>query len=249
VKNMMVANYQPHGRVSREHLMKLLDTQVENSLVLGWKPCDIIVVANFFYCDHGVEAIEGTLNEGCLRGSKVFALDMLVREGLVGESTVIWTHDLDAWQNHWFACPEFADVGAAEYSRPKFNGGSVFYRHSARDIIASVVSRLRKTNAEKEEPTLNRIFRSDQFRHRVTTLNHTYNVGCSGFVERYERSEKPVLVSHMHPTNRIAWDTHVNDRNELGRRAMSPRLVELLVRRFHDGVPPPKLKRNGAKST
>jgi len=243
MKNFMVANYQPHGKVSSTQLRRLLDAQIENCLMLGWHPKDIVVLANFPYDCQGVRAHLTKLNDNCLRGSKVFAMDYLFREGMVDSGEVYWTHDLDAWQNHWFECPAFRDVGIAQYSRPKLNGGSVFYRLAARDIVAEIVRRLKESQALKEEPTLNQVLRLPAYRDRVTVLNSTFNVGCSGFVERYQRATKPVLVSHMHPTNRIAWDTHVNDRNRLGERAMSPRLVELLVRRFHDGIPPAKLKR------
>jgi len=244
VKNVMVANYRPGSKVTLDQLRKLLDVQIENSIALGWKPDDVVVVANFSYEQMGVTATRAGLYERCLRGSKVFAFDFLFREGMADPDEVYWTHDLDAWQNHWFDCPTFADVGVAEYSRPRFNGGSVFYRHAARDIVAEVVRQITQAGADKEEPVLNAVLKLPTYRARVTILNSTFNVGCSGFVKRYQRATKPVLVCHMHPTNRIAWDTHVNDRNEIGERAVSPRLMELLVRRFHDGVPPRKLKRD-----
>jgi hypothetical protein len=109
------------------------------------------------------------------------------------------------------------------------------------------VRRITQAGAEKEEPALNAVLKSPEYRDRTTVLDSTFNVGCSGFVERYRRAAKPVLVCHMHPTNRIAWDTHVNDRNDLGERAVSPRLLELLVRRFHKGVPPKKLERDRSR--
>ncbi len=247
MKNVMVANYRPGAAAGAHQLEKWLDAQIDNSLMLGWKPDDVIVIANFAYQRAGIRATPAELNRSCLRGSKVFAMDFLFREERVDPDGVYWTHDLDAWQNHWFEPPAFADVGITEYSRPTFNGGSVFYHFTARDIVAEIVRRIEESGIDKEEPVLDEVLRSATYRDRVTILNSTFNVGCSGFVERYQRSVKPILVSHMHPNNSIAWDTHVNDRNNLGERAMSPRLVEFLVQRFHHGIPPAKLKRQ-AKS-
>ena len=244
MKNVMVANFQPGARVKLEQLRGLLDAQLENSLALGWKCENILLVTNFEYAYEGVIASVVELNRGCLRGSKMFAVDHLLRATSFAEDEILWAHDLDAWQNHWFEPPAFADIGIAEYSRPKFNGGSIFYRPAAADIVGEIVQVLRESAAQREEPTINEVLRRDMYRARVTTLNSTFNLGCSGFVVRYKRSTQPVLVSHLHPNNSIAWDTHVNDRNELGQSSMSTRLMELLVRRFHGGTPPKKLVRS-----
>ena len=43
-----------------------------------------------------------------------------------GEKDIIWSHDIDAWQNVVFGPPEFTDVGISQYSNSKYNGGSSF---------------------------------------------------------------------------------------------------------------------------
>lgn len=242
MKNVMAVNVQPNAKCGSDYLLKLIEVQIINSLALGWSAEDIIVVSNQEFSICGIRPISLELNQSCLRGSKLFALAELYRAKLLSPDEVYWIHDLDAWQNHWFDAPEFRDIGLAEYSRPKFNGGSVFYRMAAADIINDAVQDLEQSGAMREEPTLNRLLRTERYRDRVTTLDHTFNVGCSGFVERYQRSQKPVLVSHLHPRNRIAWDTHVNDRNDLGVSSMAPRLVSLLVKHFHGGIAPAKLR-------
>jgi len=52
-----------------------------------------------------------------------------------------------------------------------------------------------------------------KYKERTTIVNNTFNVGCSGFIKRFDASEKPIKVAHFHPTNRIAWDTHARGRN------------------------------------
>jgi hypothetical protein len=161
----------------------------------------------------------------------MFALQHLLRHGEHAEE-VIWMHDLDCWQNAWFNCPDMRDVGVCEYSQPKVNGGSVFWRHTAHDIVERVVDILQHEKACREEPTLNKVFKSLDFQGRVTILNPTFNVGCSDFKTRYERADQPIRICHLHPTNRIAWETHALDRIGCGYRSISLRL-EALLRRYY----------------
>jgi len=234
MKNLMVANFQltKAGSVKRYDLDALttnLKAQIENSITLGWDPADIVAVTNFEFEFMGVTATHLPLNEKCLTGSKMFA----VREHLRNRGGSVWAHDLDAWQCVPFDPPMFKDIGIATYSRPKFNGGSVFIRPSAFDIIDAICNTLE--SEKREEPTLEKLLKSSLYRDRITVLNYTWNVGCSGFVKRYTLSEKPIKVVHFHPSNRMAWDTHARNRNGISIDATIPaRLKDLMVKYFGD---------------
>jgi hypothetical protein len=231
VKNLLVANVREKDRRYKFKKIEILvKAQIENSIEVGWRPSNIILLANFDYEFMGVKAINISLNEFCFTGSKTFAVEWLFDSKIVDGP--VWAHDLDAWQNVWFDCPEFLDVGATYYSRPKFNGGSVFWRPSSIDIIKEAVQVINEKSENKEEPTLNKLFKSDKYKDRVTILNESYNVGCSGFVPRYNRSIKPIRVCHFHPYNRIAWETHVLDRNGIDEIPVMRRL-ENLLRRYY----------------
>jgi hypothetical protein len=235
MKNLLVANFKEgkklehrhdrKRRESRDKLIKLVTAQIKNSIMVGWEPEDIILITNFDFEFMGVRAQNFDLNDKCLTGSKMYA----VKEALkMGVSDVIWAHDLDAWQNVWFDCPDFKDVGACEYSRPKFNGGSVFWRSTSLDIVNKIIEIIEKDNETREEPTIDKVFKSNEHKDRVTILNPTYNVGCSGFVKRYNNSIKPIKVCHLHPDNRIAWETHRLDRNACNFKSVSTRLESVL---------------------
>ena len=234
MKNFMVANLRGKGRYTESSITTLLKAQIENSLEVGWLNKDIVLLTNFPFEFMGVKARVLDLNKFCWTGSKMFGLQYYFENNDVGDD-VIWSHDLDAWQNAWFDCPEFKDVGGSEYSRPKFNGGSIFWKKQSKDIMDEVINRLKKDKLKKEEPTLNEVFKSEEYKNRVTILNNTYNVGCSGYVERYERSIKPIKVCHFHPYNRIAWETHCLDRNGLEERGITIRL-EKLLRKYYSGL-------------
>ncbi|MHA2009896.1 MAG: hypothetical protein ACXADW_10880, partial [Candidatus Hodarchaeales archaeon] len=230
MKNFLVANKQNNHRYKKQSIDILIKAQIENALELGWSEKDIVLISNFDFKFMDVEAVKAPLNEFCLTGSKMFALKWAFENGLISEP--IWAHDLDAWQNWTFEWPEFKDVGIARYSNSKYNGGSVFWKPSAKDIVDEIVKIIEKDKLGREEPTLNGVFRSDAYKDRVTVVNNTFNVGCSGFVKRYERSSKPIRCLHFHPYNRIAWETHALDRNKLGEVAISIRLERLLRKHY-----------------
>lgn len=230
----MVANVR-EGDVKQRYrsgsIETLLKAQVENSIELGWKPEDIILLTNFDFEFMGIRARKIVLNDFCFTGSKIFGLVWWFNNNKVED--VIWAHDLDCWQNVWFDCPEFkTDVGGVQYSNPKWNGGSIFWKPGSKDVVDEIVKRLTEDEALKEEPLLNKVFKSKEFRERITNLNSTYNVGCSGFIPRYERSVKPIRVPHFHPYNGIAWEMHALDREGLGEIAVTLRLERLLRRHY-----------------
>ena len=230
MKILMVANADKgHKRYSLGNVTLLAKAQVENTLECGWKPGDIVIISNFDFGFMGVEAIRAPLNDFCLTGSKMFGVHHWFFE--MGMRETIWAKDMDLWANVHFDEPEFKDVGISRYSKDIYNGGSVFWKWEGRDIANEIVSAMDSGKAKKEEPVLNRMLRSGLFRDRVTTLNETYNLGCSGFLVRYERAEKPIRGCHFHPYNTIAWSTFALDRNQEGFVPITIRL-ERLFRRY-----------------
>lgn len=226
MKNLMVANIREKGRYSPDNIKQLLRAQIENSIQVGWEIEDIIVIANFDFEFLGVKTIKTDLNKHCFTGSKMFGVKYVFDNNL-NEREMVFSHDLDVWQNIWFDPPEIKDVGITTYSSTRLNGGSVFWRFSAKDIIELIVFEINK-GINKEEPVINKLLNTEEYRGRVTIVNNTYNVGCSGFFPRYLWSAKPIRVVHMNPTNRIAWETHRLNRDGMGAVSISPRLEHLL---------------------
>lgn len=228
----------------------LIRAQIENSLECGWDKKDVIFVSNKDFDIQGIKPQLFELNESCLTGSKLFALRKCIESF---DRDVMWAHDLDCWQNVAFGVPTKNleneklvnnwDVGATYYSHPKFNGGSVFWKKSGIDILNKIIDVIIENKDAREEPALNAVLKS--YNGRVAVLNNTYNVGCSGFVKRYERSIKPIHVCHFHPTNRIAWETHALDRNGRDFSSVSPRLRQL-IKRYYPSIAD-QLQEDGVK--
>jgi len=237
MKNVIVANYRDSKKGSakrypKEALETELKAQIDNSLELGWDPKDLWVVTNFSFCHNGIGSFSLPLNEKCLTGSKSFAMRELFKAGMVTDN--IWIHDLDAWQCVPFKMPKIKDVGIANYSRPKYNGGSVFYTPNSQDIVESICSMIESTEDIREEPAITHILKKE-YPDRTTEVDYGFNLGCSGFRDRYSRAEKPIKVVHFHPSNRMAWDTHVRNRNNISEDASIPkRLKDLFLRYWGD---------------
>lgn len=233
--NFMVANLRSNSKRSftKEAINLTMKIQIENSLDVGWRPEQILLLTNFDFEHVGVKAIQmDGPNSFCLTGSKMFALAWAVNTEIIKEGDSVWSHDLDAWQNCNFEFPEFKDVGIATYSNSKYNGGSIFWKYSAKDIINNIVDTLKEDKAPREEPTINRILKSKEYKDRVTVVNNTFNVGCSGFGPRFERSIKPVRVCHFHPHRGQAWSTFVLDKHNLNEVVLTVRLERLLRKHY-----------------
>ncbi|WP_455388381.1 hypothetical protein [Petrachloros mirabilis] len=234
MKNVLVANSQMRqGGCSFSVLETYVKAQIENSLEIGWAARDILLLANFDYEFMGIKAQRIEINDPRLTSSKAFAICELLKNASCRDE--LWVHDLDAWQNLWFDRPLFEDMGICQYSgnrRPSFNGGSVFYKPAARDIMITVSLLLSSKPMINEETAFNQVLFTELYRHRVTLLNSTYNVGCSNFAERYARSSKPVRVCHFHPDCRAHIRTHLLGQNDLHVCTTSDRLSRLLQRHF-----------------
>ena len=227
MKNVLVANMRPDGRFSTAKVGTFVKAQIENSIEVGWEPEDILLLTNFEFEFMGVTAKVINYQDYCLTGSKMFALAQLE-----DWDDTLWAHDLDAWQNVWFDEPEMEDVGIATYVQiSKYNGGNVFWKPSAKDIIKDIVDEL-ATGKHLEEPTINTLLRSKKYSNRVTSLNNTFNVGCSGFVKRAEAAHKPIRVAHFNPQNETAWATHALDYNKVGIKSVGHRLENLLRKHY-----------------
>jgi len=220
--NLLTANVAPESpRYNLERINTLIDTQIMNSFDVGWLPENVLLVTNFDYDKYGIKAERIEFNPQCLTGSKMYAVRHALKRG-----DAVWAHDLDAWQNVWFDCPDMKDVAAATYDDRKFNGGSIFWQPAALDLVDTIIEMLEQEQATYEENVLNRVFK--KFKHRVTKLNFTYNVGCSNYRQRWGKSDKPIRVAHFHPYNRIAWETHALDRCQIGVKGITDRLERVL---------------------
>jgi hypothetical protein len=239
MKQCIVANFRKNKTNSAkqydfESLATDIRAQIDNYIDLGLDTKDLFIITNFPFCYRNVGAIQMSLNEDCLTGSKLFATRELFRHRMIKDD--IWVHDLDAWQNIVFDFPKIKEIGLSQYTHGNFAGGSMFFNEKSEEIVNLLVDHLENNKEHREEPTLDLFFKSGKLHSdKCTVLNWTYNLGCSAYNKRYVDSEKPIKVCHFHPTNRLGWDTHCRSRYGIG-ISVSDRLRKILLKHYGETI-------------
>src|SRR3990172_1124653 len=88
------------GKLDKEH-EELTKIQIDNSLELGWKVEDIVLVTDFEWEYRGVKALVLKGNFDALdgnRSSKIPVINRLFDMGKVRDGDTYWFHDHDAFQ-------------------------------------------------------------------------------------------------------------------------------------------------------
>lgn len=196
-----------------EETQKLAKLQIDNSLELGWKRQDILVVTNFPYKYNGVSATVITSDAYCpyyKEASKIFAILKMFDLGMIGEA-LYWFHDFDAYQLSPFDEEEVGleglDAGFTDYGRkPDWNTGSFFFKKTSESIFAAIAQRIKPgLNAQRrrqhEEQALMDLTSQnvDNINSKIKRLNCTYNFGMRKVNQCYQLAEKPLKVLHFHP--------------------------------------------------
>jgi len=246
MKNLLVY-INPHKHFDADgkryrHNSTLVKIQIDNSLDLGWKKEDILLITNFPFSYNGVKA---TVLEGDLYcpfrplSTKTLTVSYLLEKGMVEKGHVYWVHDFDAYQVHPFRESELsldnAHVGFTDYGwSPKWCMGSYFFNSEAKDLFGWIKETIYTHEAE-DERALSSLTKNNtnNINDSIKKLNITYNFGMRNIGGNYEIADKPLKVLHFHPyykDNRLP-DTTLNcfmyGKNELNMPLMSERLIKI----------------------
>jgi hypothetical protein len=219
----------------------MIETQIENSLELGWKLEDIKLVTNFEYEHCGVKSIVVSDNCYCdwwKQVSKMNGILELFKMDLIKQDEIYWFHDLDAFE----AVPINVDLEGKEaaftdygYSDKRWNTGSFFFKKEARDIMQAITDRCYEKHIN-EEYALGELTKNNEnnINSRIKKINITYNFpgsnnGYKYFKMVYDSCELPVQVLHFHP---LRWSGRFyrmfDGNNEYGVIMISERLKRIL---------------------
>lgn len=122
--------------------------QIDNSLDLGWKREDILLVTNFPYKYNGIKAIEVSGRNFAPffpPATKISTIIDMSEKGLIEKGQMYWFHDIDVYQNEVITQSEIelelgtADLGLTDKGRmPRWGTGSMFFKESAKDIFGLI---------------------------------------------------------------------------------------------------------------
>lgn len=193
MKNLMT--YINPTRKFQEGLETNVRIQIDNSLDLGWKKQDLILVTNFPYQYKGVKAITIDDTNYRRRGrgtdSKIASIVSLFKLGLITDD-VYWYHDLDAFQNVKNINPRLGakELGMAvdkTFTPPadrfvdqrRWIGGSIFFKQSAQDIFAAVYENMLAHRVNEETSLMWSELNSKNSPHpignRLKALDQSFN--------------------------------------------------------------------------
>jgi hypothetical protein len=245
MKNLLI--YVNPSKWFDEESEKLIKIQIENSIELGWKPEDIMLITNFPFVYMGVAANIIGDEYYCKLFRQATKVDVMVHlfdVGAIKEGTLYWLHDLDAYQQELIDEKELGlelvDIGLTDYGRnDRWNGGSMFIKKEIEDFYRGVKDKMYKDNEKNkgiwknEEDVLMELTKANfnNVNARIKRLNITYNFGIKQMKLCYDKAIKPLKVLHFHPERRYTkWGRAmgiVKGNNELGFPIMTNRLIKI----------------------
>lgn len=220
----------PDKDFNDEHKMAV-KIQIDNSLSLGWKLEDIMLVTNFDYEYNGIKSIVVGDENYCKHffpATKIYVIDCLFKMGLVKD--LFWYHDFDCFQLVPFKELEpdlgLADMGVTNYGRmPRLCSASIFFKETAGDIFKKLKDEVEKRKMGEEEGIMRLRFK-DIYKQRIALLNLTYAFHKFNLWHCFCRATKPIRAVHFHLTP-DKYDFFVNGNNNMGLNLIPNRLVKI----------------------
>jgi hypothetical protein len=242
MKNLLIYTG-PNKQFDDEHAV-LVKIQIDNSLDLGWKKEDILLVTDFAYEYNGVKALvieDGVYYPFDKAAGKVPVISHLLGGGFLAKNELYWSHDLDAYELNAINEAELGlenfDLGLTHYGyKPQWQCTSFFFKDGARDIFALLDETTRRAPqyGRNNEKTLTRLIDSGAIdNRRYKRLNVTYNIAKRCLATIYAEADKPLKVLHFRPSDKDALmpDTALNmfmhGKNRLKIPLMNDRLIKI----------------------
>ena len=230
----------------------LVKIQIDNSLEMGWKPEDILLVTNFYYKYNGVESIiigdDNYCDFSSGSPSKINAIITLFEKGLI-EDDLYWFHDFDAFQledvridlgKRKIALTDYGITNVSQACNHRWSTGTLFFRDGSEDIF-KLIRRAVYGYHKNEEVALLALTRRD--RHgilsRIDALNITYNFATRRRRTdlQYEVTDLPIRVIHFHPFDkRPVYEKYNNmevcvyGKNMVNKPLVTQRLIDIFKR-------------------
>ena len=203
MKNLLIYVNPVDKKFSREH-KDLTKIQIDNSLSLGWKLEDILLVTNFPYEYRGIKSVIVSDYEvfDQNRSTKIPAINQLFRDGVIKDDELYWFHDHDAFQLIPFQVYLEKDAGFTDHGAysTTWNAGSFFFKKSARDIFLWIWEWMNKRGTN-EQNALTYMWQNNinGINHRYELMSPAFNIGIYRIDENLKLAGTPAKVVHFHP--------------------------------------------------
>ena len=217
MKNVIVYNQikneNPGGnRYVDEHLIKYLNSQIDNYIRIGWDLDDIIIGTNFEYEYKGIKNhfLEDVCTHSGFNNFWYGALE-LMNKGILKDD--FWLHDQDSWPVRKFEFPNFdGEIGGCEYQGTnQWNCGSIYFKKTSKPILEYIVELLRDNpevpvSSDEEWIAFCRFNGQSEIKNYLSSIDTRYNVGYTHFDKRYNNATKPICVLAFKPDEKNNFD-------------------------------------------
>ena len=243
MKNLLIYTG-PNKKFSPEDL-KLAKIQIDNSLDLGWKSEDMMLVTDFPWEYNGVKSLvvaDDLYYDWDLNANKAKVIVYLLNQGMLKPDVLYWCHDFDAYENFAVSEGELSlencDAAFSHYFyKPEWQLCSFFFEARAQDIFELLDETIQKRpwKSRNNEKTLTWLIKHHKIDpKRYKQLNPTYAMAKRYIPTIYKVAEKPLKVLHFRPSDpkdeRMA-DSALNmfmyGKNSLKMPLMSQRLIKI----------------------
>jgi len=233
----------------------LVKVQIDNSLEMGWRREDIMLVTNFSYEYNGVKSIvvgdENYYPNSGGTPTKINVILDLFEKGLIGDD-LYWFHDFDAFQlgdvgielaEDKIALTDYGVTNINKGRNGRWSTGTLFFGKGSKDVFEWIKEAVYKYG-KNEEVALLALTRHNKYNilSRIDKLNITYNFATRrrNIVEQYKITDLPIKVIHFHPFDkRPVFYLHtghdnmavcVHGKNPMGKPLVTERLIEIFNR-------------------
>lgn len=242
---------------------QLVKVQIENSLALGWKKEDILIVTNFEFQHREIKTIvlsDVDFFDRKPQVSKINAIIKLFENGMIKKGETYWFHDLDAFQLEPITEAEIGisdsqialtDFGGGKHfgGEDKWSTGVIFFRSASKDIFNGIKELAYEKKIDEEEALGLLTINNPKIRKRVKKINNSYNFIGYNLRSVYKKSIKPLKTIHFHPlagNRRLGTGNSLRffkGENKLDIPLITDRLVKILkYHRIRDDGNPIKQK-------
>ena len=225
----------PDKEFNDEH-KQLVKIQIDNSLSLGWKVDDILLITNFNYKHNGVKSIVVDDENYCrffTPTTKLYVINDLFKKGMI-KKDLYWYHDFDCFELNKIIESEvrsemgLCNLGASNYcQRSRLCSASMFFDRNAEDIFNWMRKESDKHRVNEEHSLMRMAYNpKNPLSLRFKMINTTYAFHKFNIVKTYKTTIKPIRAAHFHLTP-DKYDFYIRGNNKLNKVLIPERLIKI----------------------
>lgn len=192
----------PNDNITGKLAGQLAKIQIENSIQLGWKKQDIMLITNFNWQYGSIKAKflkDFEFNDKLQQTGKINALIKLFEKGTIKDKEIYWFHDLMTFQQEKITEMELgfgkADVALTDNGKKTgWDCSSIFFKKGSYNIFEKIKEIMYQDETDEEKSLYKLTQKDKNIGKRIKKLNETYNFTPFNLKSSYKITKKPLKV-------------------------------------------------------